>query len=342
MRAVANGNGHREIWVYDPQQTERIIERMFRERSGIFEDEQGTWLTAVAAKKIYHIWDANLGDWRNEDCPFLGRKIKYKLLRRFKRNGRYQSRYVYLETDLQTIAATQAASTGAATYQDAEGTWLFAREVAHRTGWPADGLSYYRDKKWSCLPSQKLRAKKVAAKHHPHYPRISRDELWVYHEEDVERIVAYRRGEEPPGSDQSSNATDNRTASLVEASSHVPSQTANAILDPPCPQSDFLSGPYPGHIPKASSPRPPPGRREGSRPSVLLRRICGERATGERGTEGRAEVWEALRSQEDGGRSLIQLEVVREVGANPPLAQEPLVGGVLVLGLTGVPVSFFA
>jgi hypothetical protein len=231
MRAVAKGNGHRRIWVYDPQQIERVSERMRRERSGIFEDEDGTWLTAVAAKKSYGIWDASLGDWRTEPCPFLGRTITYKPLRRFWRSGRYRSRYLYLETDLEKIAAAQAASTGAATYQDAEGIWLFAREVAARTDWPADGLYYYRKKKWPCLPSGKLRAKQVAAKHHPHYPRISRDESWVYHAEDVERIAAYRRGVESPGSDQSSNTTDNRTSSSVDPPSpFISSPLQSAIL----------------------------------------------------------------------------------------------------------------
>jgi hypothetical protein len=187
-RPVAEENGLREIWVYDRGQLEHIAELRDREREGIFEDEQGTWLSAVAAHEIYKIWDASLGDWRKKSCAFLGRKIKYKPMRRLLRSGRYRTRIVYLESDLETIAAAQCAPPTPATYQDGEGTWLFAVEVARRTGWPADGLWYYREKEWPCLPGGNLRAKKVSAEHHPD-PRISLTEVWVYYEAHIECIM---------------------------------------------------------------------------------------------------------------------------------------------------------
>jgi hypothetical protein len=205
MRLVDKGNGLREVRVYNLRQLERIAQARQREKSGIFEDDQGVWLSAGAALRMYKIWDASLGDWRTDPCPYLGRTVKWKRVRRLLRNGRYQTRFVYLESDVEKIAAAQVASAAPATYRDAQGTWLFASEVSRRTGWPADGLWYYRKKKWPCLPSGKIRAKTVSSKHHPHYPRLGRSQAWVYHEGDIERVAAYRRGEELPLLGESAN-----------------------------------------------------------------------------------------------------------------------------------------
>jgi hypothetical protein len=190
---LVNG-GVRRVWVYRRDQLEEIAKVRSAGLSGVLTDDEGTWLSAGAAKKVYGVWDASLGDWRQKPCEHVGRTIRAKPIRRQGGKGPHKTRWVYHEEDLQVIAAAQAAP-GPATLQDSEGTWLFASEVQRRFGWPADGLTYYRRKAWPCLDGGKLRAKQVPSTAHPGMRNKNRP-AWVYHEEDLRRLAAFQAGED--------------------------------------------------------------------------------------------------------------------------------------------------
>ncbi len=198
MRPVDRGNRLREVWVYNHLQLQQIHEAHQKEQSGVYEDEHGTtWLSAKAAHEVHAIWDASLRDWEKRNCPFLGRPIRCLPIRRPGGRGPHIKRMMYLESDLQAIAAAQRERKPEPVYTDSEGRWLFAAGVAARTGWPQDGLWYYRNKEWPALAGRldpRIRAKQVPADKHPGMVFVSPDlqELWVYHEEDVERVAGLK------------------------------------------------------------------------------------------------------------------------------------------------------
>jgi hypothetical protein len=101
----------------------------------------------------------------------------------------------YHEDDLRQIKAARKAA-APAVFTDAEGTWLFASEVARRFGLRADNLWHFRAKVYDFLPEGRIRAKQVDAASPP--TRKARCRLWVYHEDDVKRVAAHRAGEPIP------------------------------------------------------------------------------------------------------------------------------------------------
>src|SRR5262249_6013881 len=87
LRSASNG-AMDEIEVYELGQLEEIHRGMNKEQKGIFQDEEGTWLSAKAAKREYGLWEASLDEWRELGCPFLGdRKLRAKPFRRLNKRG---------------------------------------------------------------------------------------------------------------------------------------------------------------------------------------------------------------------------------------------------------------
>jgi hypothetical protein len=192
--------GMQAIWTYYLPDLEVIAQARKTVGDDSCRDEAGNWLTAEATGEKYGIWSASLSDWRDRPCPFLGgRTVRAQQVKRVAGSTDRRMRWVYLEEDLRQIAAAQkiAAARGSspAVYSDDQGTWLFASEVHKRFGLPADGLWYYRKKTFPFLANGKLRAKPVAASHHPKFrTKKPGKQCWVYHEQDLQRIAAARAG----------------------------------------------------------------------------------------------------------------------------------------------------
>jgi hypothetical protein len=152
------------------------------------------WLTAKAAERKYGIWDASLSEWRENPTPYLGgRTIRAKQISRLTAAKNPRSVWVYHEEDIQCIVAAKKAGP---VFDDQEGRWLFACEVSKRTGLSADNLWHYRNKSFAFLNNGRIRAKKVSGVHHP-LPNCAHKQRWVYHEEDIFRLAASLKGEDP-------------------------------------------------------------------------------------------------------------------------------------------------
>jgi hypothetical protein len=109
---------------------------------------------------------------------------------------------------LRQIKATKRTPASAIS-TDADGFWLFASEVARRFNLHADNLWHFRAKAYAFLPEGKIRAKQVDTASPP--TRKARRRLWVYHEDDLKRLAAYRAGEPAtPPDTMPGAASDNR------------------------------------------------------------------------------------------------------------------------------------
>src|SRR5262245_46212244 len=69
-RAV--GTNVRPVWVYSLDQLAQIARTRGKQRRGILQTPQGSWLSAARAEEDYGIFNATLGEWRSRPCPFLG------------------------------------------------------------------------------------------------------------------------------------------------------------------------------------------------------------------------------------------------------------------------------
>lgn len=192
VRLRLHGNNSRLIWVYRGEDLKRIVAgqvpvaQLAQSEPGSFTNGLGTWLSARAAIRKFGFSHSSLRSWRTKACWKLnGKKLRALLVDFAGDKWHPGPTWVYFAEDLAAIAEKKADRQQ--THKDAEGVFITAGLAEQRHGMDYSLLHWYRGRPCQHLENRKIRVKKV---------RLltgnggARRPVWVFHEEDVNRIAA--------------------------------------------------------------------------------------------------------------------------------------------------------
>jgi hypothetical protein len=237
VRKDKQPRGCRMVNVYSAADLQVVADHAFGDKMS-----DADWLTQGEAAKAFGLSGTMLHWWGEHGCQYLdGRKLRPRRQVRVG-SGRYATVLAWPKEDLQLIAAGLKNSPAAdAPHEDKDGTvWLTARRVEKETGIARHQLIYYRTHKLQYLGGRKLRGKQIrrVGTHVKNHGRI-----WVYHQEDIHKIVAGRKGE---------------TAESKEAGATV--SASSGVVAGPTVEGDDRTGPM---NKQGADPRRGRGRPEG-------------------------------------------------------------------------------
>jgi hypothetical protein len=186
VRLRTFGNRSPLVWVYHEEDLKRIAAGETRPEPGVFRNELGDWLSARAAIDRYGFAHSTLRAWRKAGCWQLdGRKVRTIRVTLPVDKWHPRPSWAYFAEDLVIIAAKQGKRQEK--HEDQEGNWITAGLAERSHGMDYSTLHWYRGHDCQHLGNRRIRAKRVDL---PLGCKQGHRRVWMFHEEDVKRIVA--------------------------------------------------------------------------------------------------------------------------------------------------------